>query len=225
VTGGLFRKDSTMRSKLALIALCSAVAACNTPNSADQGLASVNVPVVTTADYVFDAAAPDGALAPGEAQRLNGWFQGLGLGFGDTIYVDSYAPAARDQIAAVAGQYGMLVQPGAPVTAGAVQPGTVRVVVARRRASVPNCPNWSVPSEPNTQNRTMSNFGCAVNADLALQVADPVDLLHGQSDGAASDAVAGAKAITLYRNWPLTGVQEGQQRRPFKTVEDTTGGK
>jgi pilus assembly protein CpaD len=71
----------------------------------------------------------------------------------------------------------------------------------------------------------MSNFGCAVNADLALQVADPVDLLHGQSDGAASDAVAGAKAITLYRNWPLTGVQEGQQRRPFKTVEDTTGGK
>lgn len=216
-----------MRSKLALIALCSAVAACGTPPGgfADQGLASVNVPVVTTADYVFDAAAPGGALAPGESERLNGWFQGLGLGFGDTIYVDgSYAPAARNQIAAVAGQYGMLIQQGAPVTAGAVQPGSVRVVVSRRRAVVNNCPNWSVPSEPNFANRTMSNFGCSVNANLAMQVADPVDLIHGQAGSAASDAVAGAKAITLYRTWPLTAVTEGQNKRPLTKPEDTTKG-
>ena len=54
----------------------------------ERGVASVNVPVVTSADYVFDAAAPGGALAPGEGDRLNGWFQGLGLGYGDTVYVD-----------------------------------------------------------------------------------------------------------------------------------------
>lgn len=212
-----------MRSKLALIALCSAVAACNTSNYADQGVASVNVPVVTTTNYVFDAAAPDGALAPGEAARLNGWFQGLGLGYGDAIYVDGpYSAAARNQIAAVAGEYGMLVEQGAPVTAGAVVPGSVRVVVARRRAVVPNCPNWSQPSQPNFNNRTMSNFGCSVNTDLALQVADPVDLIHGQSGDATSDAVAGAKAVTLYRNGPLTGTGE------LKTVKDDTqssGGK
>jgi pilus assembly protein CpaD len=217
-----------MRSKLALIALCSAVAACNTPASPDQGLASLNVPVVTTTDYVFDAAAPDGALSPGEAARLDGWFQGLGLGYGDSVYVDgSYARAARDQVAAVAGRYGMLVQPGAPVTAGTVPAGGVRVVVARRRAVVANCPNWSQPSQPNFHNKTMSNFGCGVNTNLALQVADPGDLISGQSGDSASDAVTGAKAITLYRNWPLTAIQEGQARRPFKPVEDTTqtGGK
>lgn len=134
-----------MRSKLILIALSSTLAACATPgvNQADRGVASVNVPVVTTADYVFDAAAPAGALAQGEPERLSGWFQGLGLGYGDTVYVDGSAPAARSQVASIAGRFGMLVTPGAPATQGMVAPGSVRVVVARRRAEVPGCPNWS----------------------------------------------------------------------------------
>ncbi len=152
-----------MRSKVILIALASSLAACNTPDVPDKGVATVNVPVVSSADYVFDASAPDGALAAGETDRLNGWFQGLGLGYGDTIYVDGpYVAAARGQISAVAGQYGMMVSEGAPVTTGIVQPGFVRVVVSRRRASVPGCPNWSVASQPNFENRTMSNYGCGV---------------------------------------------------------------
>ena len=82
---------------------------------------------MSSADYVFDASAPDGALVAGETDRLNGWFQGLGLGYGDTIYVDGpYVAAARGQISAVAGQYGTMVSEGAPVTTGIVQPGFVR---------------------------------------------------------------------------------------------------
>src|SRR4029079_2072301 len=137
------------RSKLLLIALCSAVSACNTPDLADKGVAAVNVPVVTSADYVFDASAPGGVLAPGESERLNGWFQGLGLGYGDSIYVDAmYGGSARAQVAAGAGQYGMMVSEGAPVTTGVVLPDTFRVIVSRRRAVVPHCPNWSLPSQP-----------------------------------------------------------------------------
>jgi pilus assembly protein CpaD len=198
-----------MPSKLVLIALgCSALAACNTPNIPQQGLSAVNVPVVTTADYVFDAAAPNGALAPGEAERLNGWFQGLGLGYGDAIYVDgAYAPAAQEQVATIVGQYGLQVRPGAPVTAGAVQLGNVRVVVSRRRAEMPGCPNWSYPSNPNFENRTMSNFGCGVNANLAAQVADPVDLIHGREGAAAVDAETAAKAVQYYRTIPPTGAK------------------
>ena len=213
-----------MRSKLfALLALSSALAGCQTAvghDLPDRGVVAVNVPVVTTADYVFDASAPGGALAPGESERLNGWFQGLGLGYGDSVYVDSaYAGAARDQVARVAGQYGLLVSAGAPVTAGAVQPGSVRVVVSRRRAEVPGCPNWSRPSAPDLQNRMMSNFGCSVNTDLAMQVANPDDLLHGREGSAAVDARAGAKAILMYRDWPLTGVIEGQAKRPLKEAK------
>jgi len=205
-----------MRSKLFLIALCSGVAACSTPHDlADKGVAAVNVPVVTSADYVFDAAAPAGALAPGEADRVNGWFHGLGIGYGDTIYVDGEdAYQARAQLAAIAGQYGMMVSAGAPVTAGMVQPGTVRVVVSRRRAVVPYCPNWSLPSSPNYDNRNMSNFGCAVNANLAAMVANPEDLIHGRAGSGINDTNTAAKAVILYRSAPPSGAKGLQDVSP-----------
>lgn len=200
-----------MRSKVILIALASSVAACNTPqipDMPDTGVASVNVPVVTSADYVFDAAAPDGALAPGEADRLNGWFQGLGLGYGDSIYVDgSYADAARGQIGAIAGQYGMAVSEGAPVTTGMVAPGSVRVVVSRRRAVVPNCPNWSRVSEPNYYNRNIPNLGCAVNSDIAAMVANPEDLIHGREALGTGDVKTGSRAVIYYRSTPPSGTK------------------
>jgi pilus assembly protein CpaD len=208
VIRGLFRKDATMRSKLLLIALCSGVAACTTPTAdlADTGVAPVNVPVVTAADYVFDAAAPGGALAPGEAERVNGWFQGLGIGYGDTIYVDGdYAGQARAQLASIAGQYGMMVSAGAPVTTGVIQPGTVRVVVSRRRATVPYCPNWSLPSSPNFENRNLSNLGCSVNGNLAAMVANPEDLVHGREGSGLNDTRTAAKAVIFYRSTPPTG--------------------
>ena len=196
-----------MRSKLALIALGTALTGCTAgmQDMPDRGLSAVNVPVVTTADYVFDAAAPGGSLAPGESERLNAWFATLGLGYGDSIYVDDGSYAARDQVARVAARYGLFVQAGAPVTAGMVQPGNVRVVVSRRRAEVPNCPNWSVPSQPNYANRTMSNFGCSVNANLAAQIANPEDLLHGRPGPAVVNADTSAKAIGSYYRAAPTG--------------------
>ena len=204
-----------MRSKIVLLALSSALAGCATADQPDRGLASVNVPVVTTADYVFDAAAPGGALAPGEAARLSGWFQGLGLGYGDTIYFDGgTAPAARAQVASVAGRFGMLVTAGAPATTGMVQPGSVRVVVARRRAEVPNCPNWSRPSSPDYANRSMSNYGCSVNSNIAAMIANPEDLLHGREGTGVTDTLTASRAVELYRTTPPSGSKGLQDVAP-----------
>lgn len=207
-----------MRAKFLLIALGSALAGCQSMDNPDvpaKGLAEVNIPVVTSADYVFDAAAPGGALAPGEGDRLNGWFQGLGLGYGDTIYVDAgYAPGARAQVASIAGRYGMMVTAGAPVTAGAVQPGSVRVVVARRRASVPGCPNWRQPSQPDWDNKSMSNFGCGVNSNLAAMVANPEDLVHGREGASVTDSVTAIRAVDMYRKKTPTGAGALQDISP-----------
>ena len=206
-----------MRSTFLLIALCSVLAGCQTGPARDiraQGAEAVNVPVVTSADYVFDATAPGGALASGEGERLNGWFQGLGLGYGDTIYVDGDAPAARGQVAAIAGRYGMMVTPGAPVTAGMVQGGSVRVVVARRRAVVPNCPNWRVASQPDWDNKTMSNYGCAVNSNLAAEIANPEDLVHGREGDTVTDAMTASRAIDMYRSTAPTGTKGLQDVSP-----------
>ena len=206
-----------MRTKLLIIALSSAVPACQTAPElqADRGLSSVNVPVVTRADYVFDAAAPGGTLAPGEAERLDNWFRGLDVGYGDTIYVDGvYAPAARNQVAQVAGTYGMLVSAGAPVNPGAVPADSVRVVVSRNRAVVPNCPNWSRPAAPDPENHTMSNFGCAVNSNIAAMVANPEDLIHGRDGTGVTDTWVASRAIEMYRTTPPSGTKGLQAVTP-----------
>ena len=202
-----------MRSKLALLLLASALAGCATgrvgnEGNPDRGLAAVNVPVVQRTDYMFDAAAPNGSLLPGEAARLNAWFAGLGLGYGDSIYVDgSYADAARGDVAQVAGNYGLLVSASAPVTTGAVPPGMVRVIVSRTRATVPGCPNWNIRSQPNFDNRTMSNFGCAVNSNLAAMVANPEDLVHGREGSGVGDTLISTKAVGAYRKAEPTGTK------------------
>lgn len=199
-----------MRVKLGLLLLGSALAGCNhvPQDLPDRGYSSVKVPVVTRADFVFDAAAPEGMLPPVEAARLDAWFRSLNVGYGDSIYVDgATAFGARDDVARIAGQYGLLLSQGAPITAGAVVPGTVRVVVSRVQASVPDCPDWQRPSQPNYNNRTMSNFGCAVNSNLAAMVADPQDLVHGREGSAVGDAMTASKAVGTYRNAVPTGTQ------------------
>ncbi|HET9810094.1 MAG TPA: CpaD family pilus assembly lipoprotein [Sphingomicrobium sp.] len=203
-------KDAIMRGKLIAVLLASATAACTTPNNgpADRGVASVNEPVLTRSNYVVDLAAPGGVLAPDEMGRLDAWFHSLELGYGDSIFVDgAYAEGARAQVAQVASNYGMMVLPSAPVTAGMVAPGSIRVVVSRTRAEVPGCPNWSVPSQPNFSNRTMSNFGCALNSNFTAMVANPEDLFHGREGTGVGDAMTAAKAVGAYRNAEPTGTQ------------------
>ena len=196
-----------MSRTLALAITAAALAGCST-TGADQpsrGVASVNVPVVTRADYALDLAAPDGSLSPGEQARLDSWFRSMDLGYGDAIYIDGYAGMARDDVARVAGNYGLLVSAGAPVTVGQVGPGNVRVVVSRTRASVPSCPNWSEASSPNFDNKSMSNFGCGVNANLAAMIANPEDLVHGREGSGLGDNRATVKALEYYRKAPPTG--------------------
>jgi len=210
-----------MRSNFSLV-LLAALSGCSLgmPDEPARGLAAVNVPVVQRADYAFDAVAPGGSLAPGEAARLNAWFAGLDLGYGDSIYVDGpYSDGARYEVAQIAGQYGLLVSPSAPVTAGAIPPGMVRVIVSRTRASVPGCPNWSVPSQPNYLNRSTSNFGCAVNSNLAAMVANPQDLVHGREGSGVGDNLVATKAVGAYRKAEPTGTQ-GLQDISTKKKDD-----
>ncbi len=199
-----------MRSLFASLLMASALAGCTQTgvSSASRGVEPVNMPVLTRTDYAFDASAPGGVLAPGEAERLNGWFRSLGVGYGDAVYVDGgYSSVANSEVAAIAGNYGLMVTPGAPVTSGGIATNSVRVVVSRARAEVPNCPNWDRPSAPNWDNSTMPNFGCAVNSNLAAMVANPEDLFHGQAGSGIGDSATATRAINVYRKAEPTGTK------------------
>lgn len=199
-----------MASKSVILIVAAALCGCayHPGPEPEAGLSPVNVPVVSRSDFVFDAAAPNGTLPPAEAARLDGWFSGLDLRYGDNIYVDgAYSEAARAQVAEIAGRYGLLVSPGAPVTAGSVQPGSVRVIVSRTVASVPNCPNWERKASPNYNNKSLPGLGCSVNGALAQMVANPEDLVHGRAGNGVGDTTTASKAITLYRSAAPTGSQ------------------
>jgi pilus assembly protein CpaD len=171
----------------------------------NRSVYSENQPVVERSDYVLDLASSGDRLGPQEESRLSAWFKSLGLGYGDHVWVDEpYGPtAARTDVARVAADYGILLDDGAPVTEGQVEPGRLRVIVSRSTAHVPNCPNWDGPGGPSA---TSSNYGCAVNSNLAAMIADPSDLILGEA-GTTSDATTAKRAVQAHRNRTLTGTR------------------
>lgn len=188
---------------LAMAAL--ALAGCGTRN---RGLESVHQPVVERGDYAFDVATDGEGLARGEADRLAGWMASLRLGYGDRVSVDANGAgdgAVRDDVSAEAARYGLLVSDDAPITQGAIAPGTARVIVSRMRASVPSCPDHSRVSGIEFEGNTQSNYGCALNSNLAAMVANPVDLVRGQTGDPTGDAAVSFKAIDQLRKAPPTG--------------------
>ena len=196
-------------SYLALLAPVLLVAGC--AGTANRGLESVHQPIVSRADYAFDLNTAGGRLAPGEGSRLAGWMESLRVGYGDRVSIDAPSPydaGARADVAHVASRYGLLLADTAPVTATAVTPGTVRVVVTRMTAQVPHCPDYSRASEPDFGNHAWSNYGCAANANLAAMVANPEDLVRGRTGTGVNDPAIGTKAIDTFRKAPNTGAGE-----------------
>lgn len=174
----------------------------------NRGLESVHQPVVARNDYAIDLAVIGGALARGERQRLGAWFGTMKVGFGDRVAIDdpsNAGPAARGEVAAMIAGYGLLLSNDMPVTAAAVTPGTIRVVISRMSASVPGCPDWSRNESNEFNSNTSSNQGCAINSNLAAMVARPEDLVHGQTEGNGNDPTISSKAIAAFRKAPPTG--------------------
>ena len=196
-----------MRSSiLAMLAPTLLLAGCG--GTVNRGLESVHQPVVSRSDYAFDVNTGGDGLAPGEAQRLDGWLASLRLGYGDRVSIDSPGhvdAAARSAVARDVGRYGLLLSDNPPVMPAPVTPGTLRVVVSRMHAEVPGCPDHSRQGAPDFNNNTDSNYGCAINSNLAAMVARPEDLVRGQSGTDVVDPAVASKAIQTFRKAPNTG--------------------
>lgn len=188
-----------------LLGIALAVSACGTEN---RGLSSVHQPVIQRTDYVYDVAA-SGGLEHADVSRLSGWFEAMKLGYGDRVSIDTSSAgdtrAARDTVGALAARYGLLLDETAPVTAGEIAPGNVRIVVSRIKATVPGCPDWSRAAQPDMTGHASSNYGCATNANLAAMIANPEDLVSGRSGSPVSSTLASSKAVKTYRDAPTTG--------------------
>ena len=173
----------------------------------NRSLESVHQPVVERTNYTLDLTTGPGGLSIPEQRRLAGWFEALDLRYGDRIAIDDPldSGATRTAVEAVVSSHGLLVGSGTPVTPGVVNAGTVRVIVTRSSATVPGCPDWSAKSDGNLNNATSTNYGCAVNSNLAAMVADPEHLIQGAKGSAQTVVMRSNKAIETYRDAAPTG--------------------
>ena len=216
---------SRIKTFAAAAVLGLAASACATNNSGpltavnNPSVYSVHQPVVARTDFVLDLAADGRGVSPAEIERLHGWFDSIGLRYGDRIAVDEGYGAgnARADIARAVDEYGLVLEAGAPVT-GEVPTGSVRVVTSRATASVAGCPDWNTAGNGAAPPQgTSTNFGCATNSNLAAMIANPNDLVLGQTDSGAGAASTASRAIRVYREAQPSG-QRGL------TAQTTTGG-
>lgn len=204
----------------------SLLAACQTgPNMknpawySNRGYYPENQPVVERTSFALDVATTSQGVPGSEVDRLTEWFDSLKLRYGDKVYLEDPLGNARvrGDVARVAGAYGLILSEGVPATAGTPRPGSARVIVRRATASVPGCPNWRQAGMPSGIESTESNFGCAMNSNIAAMVANPEDLVLGREGEPGGDPDMATKAITSYRS------NTGAGKAPEK-VSSTSGG-
>lgn len=198
------RHNLTRSTTGALVLAAAAVLSGCSTTPENRMLNSVHQPVVERNRYVFDVETlPGGGLSITEQRRLAGWFESLDLKYGDKIAIDDplQSRATQGAVEAVAARWGLIVGTGAaPVTEGYIAAGSVRIIVSRTTASVPGCPDWNQKSDFSMTNRTTSNFGCAVNSNLAAMVADKEHLVQGATGTGETVVMSGTKAIDSFRN-------------------------
>lgn len=192
-----------------LLSLGLTTAGCSSSNYDKRGLESVHQPVVTRNNYTLDLMTGAGGLSVPEQRRLADWFETMDLRYGDRVSLDDplNSPVTRNAVSEIAARYGILLADGAPVTPGYVDPGKARVILTRATASVPNCPDWSDKFAATLGNETHSNFGCAVNSNLAAMVANPEHLVRGARGSGETVVMSSTKAIDTYRAQTPTGTK------------------
>lgn len=80
-------------------------------------------------------------------------------------------------------------------------------VVSATGATVPNCPDWSDSELPMSEGQS-SNYGCATAVNLAAMIADPRDLVRGQTDATTGgDPALATRAIKSWREMGTTAKQ------------------
>jgi pilus assembly protein CpaD len=152
-------------------------------------------------------AAGKTTMSEAEAVKLQGFLAAGGLDDSDRVTLgaapeDKLAEGRLRELALLLRGYGVVVKTDAAPSVKP-RPGHVTLELARYVVTPPACPQWSRVPEADYTSTTGSNFGCSDATNLALQVADPGDLLAGRGHGAFDGAPA-SLAIQRYRTDKVT---------------------
>jgi pilus assembly protein CpaD len=155
-------------------------------------------------------SAPEAGLLPDDAARFDGFVADyLSRGSGS---ISVSAPQGAGSPAALSYFGARLFEMGVPrsrILVGTRNDGDARVEIGfiAYAARTDTCGDWSDDSSDTFRNRTSKNFGCAVQHNIAAQVADPRDLIEMRPSDPA-DAARRAQVLDNYEKGKVTAAEK-----------------
>ena len=217
-----------LKSSLSLAALAFSLGACASPNVPDR-IADARTPTehfAATATGVEEEIAlaihPQG-LSPNQATALldflDGWREAatggtitvqVPAGGADSGFAYRSGEAVRSFLQAHGVAEAMIRTAGYDAAAEAGAP--VRVGYTRYQVTLPRCGREWTNIAHSANNEAQPNFGCAVTANMAAQIANPADLVRPAEMG-PSDAQRRLNVLEKYRKGENTSSAEDKQAK------------
>jgi pilus assembly protein CpaD len=222
----------SLRPLVPLLALL-ALAACDTqrdPETADvaaQGLPPTIRVTTSEQRHLVYVAAGTGALADPERASLVAFISDASLGSPDALHLRLRGTVPREHLAAVtkaivgAGVNPTKIEieavPASDLGAGGGHPPgqAIEIVATVSRVEYPTCPREAWTGIGGSDNPNSSNYGCSSITNLEAMVADPRDLVQGESGG-QTDAQLTNAAIERLRT--------DKVKKPESTSTSSVGG-
>jgi pilus assembly protein CpaD len=196
-----------------------AAGSCASPN--DQGNLmddpTVNHPIQVQPSYHtlrVGFSGSDAGLMPDDAQRFDAFVADYIQHGNGAISIS--APTGRDASVAIAYFGERLASAGIPrehILVGTKDGGDGKVELGYigYQASVAPCGDWSANLSYTLDNQVSPNLGCAVQHNIAAQVADPRDLIAPRTMG-PGDAARRATVYDNYKTGKPTGAEHSTEQ-------------
>ena len=201
--------------RLASLVAALAAGSCSAPFNGPDGLMDdpvVNHPIQVEPNYhslKLSFSAPNAGLMPDDSQNFNAFVSDfIAHGNGSLSITVPSGPDADATIAYFGERMAAAGVPRDRILVGTRDrvgsDNRVELGYISYMASTAPCGDWSKDLDYTATNRVSPNFGCAVQHNLAAQVADPRDLVAPR-DMTAGDAARRAVVYDNYTNGRPTG--------------------
>jgi pilus assembly protein CpaD len=195
--------------RLSPLVIAVALAACE-PSGKQMGTATGPMPQTPPPIVVRDQhrhlamdLMASGAIGPAEWARIGTFLRRAADGRPDIVRLTiagnppAAAAAAVERQAVALGYSEDRIEVAPPRTPMPGMRRTLELIAQIYVPVLPDCPNTTHLNIIDGDNQVSSNWGCATVSDLELQVADPRDLVRGETGGEAGGAIAAAAIARL----------------------------
>ena len=210
-------KDVLRIAAIGAVLLAGSCAGPMTQGDGSSSDGAVNHPILVAPHFStikLNFSAPEAGLLPDDAAKFETFVADyLARGSGS---ISVSAPQGADSAAAL-GYFGTrLVNMGVPrsrIMVGTREGSDSRVEIGfiAYSARTDPCGNWSEDLSKTYDNSTAKNFGCAVQQNIAAQVADPRDIVEMRPTDPA-DAARRATVLQKYEKGEVTASEKSKDQ-------------